>query len=411
MSRIDDVITELTPKGVQFKLLGEIAEIRSGWGFPNAEQGIAEGDYPFYKVSDMNLVENMTVMKVANNYVSAEVARRLGANPAPAGTIIFPKIGAAVATNKKRLLSTPSVYDNNVMGLIPGPEISSRFLYYWMQTFDLTRLANHSGAVPSIRKSEAERVLVPVPHIDVQNEIVRVLDLLSTATTDLATELGAELGARRRQYTYYRDALFEQSDFERAPMGKLGEFIRGRRFTKNDVVDSGIPAIHYGEIYTHYGAATRSTITHVRKELAGQLRFAQPGDVVIAAVGETVEDVAKAVAWLGDGPVAIHDDTFLFRSDLHSKYVSYFMQTAGYHGQKNKHVARAKVKRLSGENLAKIVIPVPPLMEQERIVAILDRLEAIVNDLRVSLSAEINARRKQYEYYRDRLLTFEESTT
>ncbi len=142
-------------------------------------------------------------------------------------------------------------------------------------------------------------------------------------------------------------------------MGKIGEFIRGRRFTKDDVVEDGIPSIHYGEIYTQYGTATSKTVSHVRRELAGQLRFAQPGDVVIAAVGETVEDVAKAVAWLGDEPVAIHDDTFLFRSDMNAKFVSYAMQTAAFHAQKNKYVARAKVKRLGGESLAKICIPVP----------------------------------------------------
>ncbi len=139
------------------------------------------------------------------------------------------------------------------------------------------------------------------------------------------------------------------------------------------------------------------------------MRYAQPGDVVIAAVGETVEDVAKAVAWLGQGPVAIHDDTFLFRSDLSPKFVSYVLQTADYHGQKSRHVARAKVKRLSREGLASIWIPVPPIEEQERVVSILDRFDALMNDISVGLPAELAARRKQYEYYRDKLLTFEEA--
>src|SRR5262249_50058217 len=160
--------------------------------------------------------------------------------------------------------------------------------------------------------------------------------------------------------------------------------------------------------YTHYGVATTSTISHVREELADQLRYAQPNDVVIASVGETVEDVAKAVAWLGDEPVAIHDDTFLFRSDLNPKYVAYFMQTADFHGQKSRHVARAKVKRLSGDGLGKITIPVPARDEQERIVTILDKFDSLVNDRSIGLPAELSARRQQYEYYRDRLLTFKE---
>ena len=118
--------------------------------------------------------------------------------------------------------------------------------------------------------------------------------------------------------------------------------------------------------------------------------------------------MAKAVAWLGDEPVAIHDDTFLFRSDVNPKFVSYFAQTADFHGQKNKYVGRAKMKRLSGESLAKIVMPVPPLEEQKRVVGVLDGYSALLDDLSVSLPAEVNARRKQYEYYRDRLLNFEE---
>lgn len=192
-------------------------------------------------------------------------------------------------------------------------------------------------------------------------------------------------------------------------MSEVGVFVRGRRFTKADVVERGIPAIHYGEIYTHYGVSTDTTVTHVRVELANQLRYAEPGDVVIATVGETVEDVAKAVAWLGKGPVAVHDDTTFFRSELNPKYVSYAMQTADFHAQKNKHVARGKVKRLSGDGLSKIAIPVPSREEQDRIVEILDKFAALVNDLSVGLPAELNARRRQYKHYRDRLLTFQEA--
>ena len=192
-------------------------------------------------------------------------------------------------------------------------------------------------------------------------------------------------------------------------MGEVGTFQRGRRFTKEDVVPSGIPSIHYGEIYTRYGVHAREAISHVRADIATALRYAKRGDVVIAGVGETVEDVGKAVAWLGDEDVAFHDDCFVFRSEQDPTFIAYVMQTAAFHAQKDKHVARAKVKRLSGEGMAKITIPVPPLAEQRRIVAILDKFDILVNDLSTGLPAEIKARRQQYEYYRDKLLTFEEA--
>ncbi|MFT3970316.1 MAG: restriction endonuclease subunit S [Micropruina sp.] len=192
-------------------------------------------------------------------------------------------------------------------------------------------------------------------------------------------------------------------------MSDLGIFIRGRRFTKGDLRGEGLPSIHYGEIYTHYGVSATEARSYVRTDLAGSLRFARPGDVIIAGVGETVADVAKAVAWLGETGVAIHDDSYAFRSDVDATYIAYVMQTWAFHRQKERYVARAKVKRIAGENLGRIVIPVPSIAEQRRIVSILSQFHTIVSGLGTGLRAEFKARRKQYEYYRDKLLTFEEA--
>ena len=203
--------------------LKETSEVRSGWGFPNAYQGKNEGVYPFYKVSDMNIVGNETMMDSANNYIDDEVVKKLGISPAPAGTIIFPKIGAAVATNKKRILLSPSAYDNNVMGLIPNDKVMSRFLFYWMQTINLSAIANDSGAVPSIRKSKMEEHLVPIPCPDdpekslkIQGEIVQILNKFDALTSSITEGLPREIELRKKQYHYYRDQLLNFPKNEKA---------------------------------------------------------------------------------------------------------------------------------------------------------------------------------------------------
>lgn len=205
--QINKLITELCPNGVKYQPLKNVCEVRSGWGFPNSEQGLTEGELPFYKVSDMNKLCNGTVMTLANNYISKATAKKLGCSPAPAGTIIFPKIGAAIGTNKKRVLSTISCYDNNVVGLIPNNLIRSKFLFYIMDSINLMQFADYSGAMPSIRKTTLEKYKIPVPPLPIQEEIVRILDRFDALCNDLASGLPAEIEARKKQYEYYRDKL------------------------------------------------------------------------------------------------------------------------------------------------------------------------------------------------------------
>jgi type I restriction enzyme S subunit len=185
MSKIDELIAMLCPDGVERRALKEICEIRSGWGFPNIEQGKLRGDFPFYKVGDMNLAGNETLMTVASNYVDIKTANRLGCKPAPAGTVIFPKIGAAIGTNKKRMLTSLSCYDNNVIGLLPNDDVSSRYLFYQMEAVNLLSFADFSGAMPSIRKATLDKYKIPLPPLPVQQEIVRILDNFTELTAEL----------------------------------------------------------------------------------------------------------------------------------------------------------------------------------------------------------------------------------
>ena len=192
-------------------------------------------------------------------------------------------------------------------------------------------------------------------------------------------------------------------------MGKVGKFIRGSGVKKSDFIESGIGCIHYGQIHTHYGAWAMATKSFIDPNFATRLRKASMGDLVIATTSEDDEAVAKAVAWLGDKDVAVSGDAYIFKHTLNPKYISFFFQTELFRSQKKSRITGAKVRRISGDNLAKIRIPVPSLAEQARIVAVLDKFDALVNDLGSGLPAEIKARRQQYEHYRDRLLTFREA--
>ena len=168
--------------------LEEIARPVGGSGFPKKYQGDTEGEIPFFKVSDMNLPKNEKFMSSANNYVSRETLKFMKGKAYPAGTIIFPKIGGAISTNKKRILARESAFDNNVMGLVPNEEISSEYLYKFFLNLDLYEISN-KAALPSITATAVKEIEVPLPPLAEQQRIVAKLDA-AFAEIDRAVEIG-----------------------------------------------------------------------------------------------------------------------------------------------------------------------------------------------------------------------------
>ncbi|WP_396659283.1 restriction endonuclease subunit S [Microbacterium sp.] len=183
-------------------------------------------------------------------------------------------------------------------------------------------------------------------------------------------------------------------------LGEVGEFIRGNGLQKADLRDAGFPAVHYGQIHTHYGVWATKTKSFTDENIAVKLRHARPGDLLIATTSEDDDAVAKATAWLGDTDVAVSGDAYIYRHELEPKYVSYFFQSTSFQDQKRRFISGTKVRRVSGDSLAKIRIPVPPLEVQREIVRVLDQF----TQLEAELEAELEARRRQYEHYQRALL-------
>lgn len=158
--------------------LSSVARIDSGAGFPIADQGLQGEEFPFLKVSDMNLPGNERQIVRWNNSVSEPVRKKLRAKAFPAGTVIFPKIGAAIGTNKKRQLTRPSCVDNNVMVVVPQTEVlDADYLYFAFRAKNISDFASASNP-PSIRKPDVESWQVRVPSLSEQR---RIVDLLTRA--------------------------------------------------------------------------------------------------------------------------------------------------------------------------------------------------------------------------------------
>lgn len=200
--------------------------------------------------------------------------------------------------------------------------------------------------------------------------------------------------------------LLEGVEVEWKALGEVGQLIRGNGLQKKDFTETGVPAIHYGQIYTYYGISATETKSFVSPELAKKLRKVDTGDVVITNTSENLEDVGKAMVYLGEQQAVTGGHATIFKPSkvLLGKYFVYFTQTTVFANEKRKYAKGTKVIDVSATDMAKICIPIPPLNIQTEIVRILDAF----TELTAELKTELTARKKQYKYYRDQLLTFKE---
>jgi type I restriction enzyme, S subunit len=413
VSRIDDLLAKFCPKGVPFKTIGDISELVRGNGLPKS-------DFVEFGVGCIHYGQIYTSYGTWTtktlSFIAEEKSTRLA--KVDPGDLVVTNTSENVADVCKAVawLGDSQIVTGGHATVLKHSQ-EPKYLAYYFQTsrFFAEKRKHATGTkVVDVSAKSLAKIRIPVPPTAVQREIVKVLDNFAELEAALGSELEAELQARRQQYQYYRDALLNPSE-QASPhsqwksLGEVGAFTRGRRFTNKDFVESGLGCIHYGEIYTHYGLSATKTKSFLRPALAATLRMAKKGDLIVAGTGESVEEICKAVAWLGEDDVAVHDDCYIYAHSLDPKFAAYVFQSSHFNEQKVKYAAGAKMIRVSSGSLEKIRIPVPPIEVQRRIVAVLDQFDALVSDLSVDLPAESKARRKQYEYYRDRLLTFQEA--
>ena len=289
--------------------------------------------------------------------------------------------------------------------LIPKEGTNIRFIYYAMQLIDFVPSQHQRHWI-----SKYSHFQIPFPSLAEQDRIVGILDTF-TASID---NLKEQIAQRRKQYAYLIDECFggnfksmmikaEAGDIIVEPLSKHGAFTRGRRFVRTDIVDEGQPCIHYGDMYTYYGLWADKAKTHLPFDFPKKMRYAEKGDVVIVGAGENNEDIGVGLVWQGKEPAAVHDACYIYKTDFQPMFVSYFLRSSIYHLQIKSNVVRGKISSISSDGIGRALIPTYSVEKQQKIVEMLMPFETLLSNL----EAQLSQRQKQYEYYRNKLLTFE----
>lgn len=403
MSKLDDLLMELCPDGVEYKILGDVATISRGGNFQKkdfCESGVPCIHYgQIYTKYGMFPTETFT-------YIDSNMAEKQ--KFAEPGDIVM-----AVTSENIEDICKCIAWLGNEKAAISGHSaiihhsLNPKYLVYYLHSSmfyqQKTKLA-HGTKVMEVRPDDLKGIRLPVPPLEVQREIVRVLD----SFTLLLDELTDELTARKKQYEYYRNMIIDQDKYKLVRLGDIATVVRGGNFQKKDFVELGRPCIHYGQMYTHFGIYANSILKYIPEEVFNKSKIASRNDIVMAVTSENVEDVCSCTAWLGDEDIAVSGHTAIIKHEQNAKYLSYYFHTDHFFKQKTKLAHGTKVIEVTPSALCDIVIPLPTIEEQNRIVAILDRFDNLCHDIVSGIPSEIGNRRKQYEYYRDKLLAFKE---
>lgn len=369
MSKINQLIQNLCPAGVEYKKLENVLIIKNGRDYKQ----FGDGNIPVYGSGGI-----MT-------YIDTAVYDK--------PSVLIPRKGSL---DKLYYVDTPFWNVDTIFYTdIDTSLVEPKYIYYYLEGQHLERL-NKAGGVPSLTQAVLNKVQLPVPPLEVQREIVRILD----SFTLLTAELTAELTARKSQYEFYRRKLltFDES-IPQLQLRDVASFRNGKGHEKN-IADNGKYVVVNSKFISTNGQVIKNS-----DEQLSPLYF----DDIAMVMSDLPNGRALAKCYLID-----KDDKFTLNQRIGgfhtldenivvTKYLFYILDRNWQLLKYDNGVDQTNLKK---DDILNISIPVPAIDVQKRLVYMLDNFDAICADLNIGLPAEIEARQKQYEYYRDVLLTY-----
>lgn len=410
MSDLSKLIQQLCPNGVVYKKLGDIATITRGGNFQKKDY--VEQGFPCIHYGQIYTKYNLFVTETISRISNEKAEQQKKAEP---GDIIM----AVTSENIEDVCKCIAWLGNSKVAVsghavIIHHDLNPKFLTYFLSSalFYKQKLSMAQGTkVIEVSPEKLKKTILPVPPLEVQQEIVRILDQF----TQLTAELTAELTVRKRQYKYYLNQLLECED--ESIWVELGTVIKSvntglnpRRFFKLNTDDASNYYVTIRELQNNSVVFSEKTdrINDEALRLCNNRSNLEIGDILFSGtgtIGETAVVEKTPTNWnIKEGVYSVKP----LPEKLNSRFLMYLLHTNKIRAEIFKKVAGGTVKSIPMGELRKLKIPVPPLSEQERLIKLIDRFDALCNDLTSGLPAEIAARQKQYEYYRDKLLTFKE---
>ena len=420
MIKLEELINELCPNGVVFKKVGDICETITDYTSAGSFADIAKNvSYINNEIGYAQLVRTTDLKNKFTNsdkfiYVDEHAFKYLWRVNLNSEGLVLPNVGNCGEV----YYVTPQILPNekNVLGpnaiWIRSNSVDIRFLYHVFLTTDfqakLSKIISPTGQT-KFNKTNFKELKIPVPPISVQHEIVHILDTF----TSLSAELSAELSARKKQYEYYRDKLLSYpvgvKYYKLCDIGKFYGGLSGK--TKDDFADGNCKYITYMNVYNNI--AVDFSITEKVKIIANEhqncLKY---GDIIFTGSSETQDECgySSVVTEKLEEDIYLNSFCFFLRLNdinlLNPNFAKYLFRSNFIRKQIINTASGVTRFNVSKKKMENIVLGIPSMDIQQRIIKILDKFDMICSDLNIGLPAEIEARKKQYEFYRDQLLTF-----